>query len=61
MIIENIMRLLFINAGEPAGDDAVGAEMDTLVSTMGCENYPVYIPADVWQRVSDLGQAGERM
>ncbi|AHF76068.1 hypothetical protein Sant_0994 [Sodalis praecaptivus] len=60
MIVERIMGLLFNIEAMSINATLSGAEMDAVFSAMGCENIPVYIPADVWQRVSELTAGAER-
>ncbi|NDL64021.1 hypothetical protein [Acerihabitans arboris] len=54
MIVDRLKRLFVTPPEEPASDMFAGSETDALFSAMGCENMPVYIPAEVWQRVSDM-------
>ncbi|HEY0210060.1 hypothetical protein [Acerihabitans sp.] len=54
MIVDRLKRLFVNQSEEPASNMFAGSETDALFSAMGCENMPVYIPAEVWQRVSDM-------
>ncbi|TCV93018.1 hypothetical protein [Biostraticola tofi] len=56
MIIDSIMRLLFVLTDRPAEGQISGSDVESLYSTVECENTPVYIPSEVWQRVSELSQ-----
>ncbi len=54
MIIEHLKRLFLVLPEEPSADRASSSETDALFSAMGCDHMPVYMPAEVWQRVSDM-------
>jgi len=54
MIVDRLKRLFITPQEEPASDMFTGSETDAFFGAMGCENMPVFIPAEVWQRVSDL-------
>ncbi|MEA9391379.1 hypothetical protein SJI19_12635 [Acerihabitans sp. TG2] len=54
MIIDQLKRLLITPQEEPASNMFTGSDTDALFSAMGCENMPVFIPSEVWQRVIDL-------
>ena len=61
MIIEQLKRLFVTLPEEPVDDLFSSSEADALFSAMGCENMPVYMPAEVWQRVSDMEYDRPRM
>jgi hypothetical protein len=54
MIVDRLKSLFITPQEEPASDIFTCPGADALFSAMGCENMPVFIPAEVWQRVSDL-------
>jgi len=54
MIIERLKRLFLVLPEEPSVERVFYSETDALFSAMGCDHMPVYMPAEVWQRVSDM-------
>ncbi|TKI05338.1 hypothetical protein [Martelella alba] len=54
MILEQLKRLFVTLPEEPVDNVFSSSEADALFCAMGCENMPIYMPADVWQRVSDM-------
>ncbi len=54
MIIERLKRLFLVLPDEHSVDRLSSSETDALFSAMGCDHMPVYMPAEVWQRVSDM-------
>ncbi|XBS70688.1 hypothetical protein ABK905_05980 [Acerihabitans sp. KWT182] len=64
MIIKHLKRLFLVLPEAPVVDRAFRSETDyagtpcsetdALISAMGCDHMPVYMPAEVWQRVSDM-------
>lgn len=61
MIIERLTRLFVTPPHEPAVAVLTGAETDALFYALGCDTMPVYIPAEVWQRVTDMAFESRRV
>ncbi len=61
MIIEQLKRLFFTEPEESVNESLSGSEVDALFGAMGCETMPVYMPAEVWQRVSDMEHGNPRV